>query len=79
MFQKYFWNIIELKPTLLAFFKIIQYKVQAICKIKLANVVEGDPKAPLSIATTPRLRGGRYFVRLIATIYPWSVFYIAKC
>ncbi len=28
--------------------------------IKLATIVEGDPKAPFSIATTPRCRGGRY-------------------
>ena len=28
---------------------------------KLATVVEGDQKAPFSIATTPRCRGGRYF------------------
>ena len=27
---------------------------------KLATIVEGDPKAPFSIATTPRCRGGRY-------------------
>ena len=25
---------------------------------KLATLVEGDPKAPFSIATTPRCRGG---------------------
>ena len=27
--------------------------------VKLATIVEGDPKAPFSIATTPRCRGGR--------------------
>ena len=27
-------------------------------QIKLATIVEGDPKAPFSIATTPRCRGG---------------------
>ena len=27
---------------------------------KLATIVEGDLKAPFSIATTPRCRGGRY-------------------
>ena len=31
-----------------------------ICKVKLATVVEGDPKAPFSIATTPWCRGGCY-------------------
>ena len=29
-------------------------------KSKLATIVEGDQKAPFSIATTPRYRGGRY-------------------
>ena len=29
-------------------------------KVKLATVVEGDRKAPFSIATAPRCRGGRY-------------------
>ena len=29
-------------------------------QVKLATIVEGDPKAPFSIATTPRCRGGRY-------------------
>ena len=28
--------------------------------VKLATIVEGNPKAPFSIATTPRCRGGRY-------------------
>ena len=27
--------------------------------VKLSNVVEGDPKVSVSIATTPRCRGGR--------------------
>ena len=31
-----------------------------IYSIKLATIVEGNPKAPFSIATTPRCRGGRY-------------------
>ena len=29
-------------------------------KVKLATIVEGNLKAPFSIATTPRCRGGRY-------------------
>ena len=28
--------------------------------VVLATIVKGDPKAPFSIATTPRCRGGRY-------------------
>ena len=31
-----------------------------VSKVKFAGVVEGGPKAPFSIATTPRCRGGRY-------------------
>ena len=39
-------------------------------KVKLATIVEGDPKAPFSIATTPRCRGGRYSIPWIAPLYP---------
>ena len=33
--------------------------LQCIRKLKLATVVEDDPKAPFSIASTPRCRGER--------------------
>ena len=36
----------------------------------LVTVVEGDPKAPFSIATTPRCRGGRYSFTWITPLYP---------
>ena len=39
-------------------------------KVKLATIVEGDPKAPFSIVTTPRCRGGRYSIPWIAPLYP---------
>ena len=35
----------------------------------MATVVEGDPKAPFSIATTPRCRGGCYSFPWIAPLY----------
>ena len=38
--------------------------------VKLATIVEGDPKAPFSIATTPRCRGGRYSIPRFAPLYP---------
>ena len=31
-------------------------------KLKLATIVEGDPKAPLSIATTPKCKEGYNFI-----------------
>ena len=37
---------------------------------KLATLVEGDPKASFSIATTPRCREGHYSIRWIAPLYP---------
>ena len=43
----------------------------------LATVVEGDQKAPFSIATTPRCRGGRYSFPWIAPLY--SLPHIAEC
>ena len=38
--------------------------------LKLATVVEGDPKAPFSIATTLRCRGSCYSYPWIAPLYP---------
>ena len=47
--------------------------------VRLATVVEGDQKAPFSIATTPRCRGGCYSFPWMAPLYPWYVPYIAEC
>ena len=46
-------------------------------KVKLVTLVEGNPKAPFSIATTPRCRGGRYSFPGIAivsvqVVHPYS-------
>ena len=38
--------------------------------VKLATIVEGDPKAPFSITTTPRCSGGCYSFPWIAPLYP---------
>ena len=38
-------------------------------KVKLASLVEGDPKVPFSIATTPRSTVGRYSILWIL-LYP---------
>ena len=39
----------------------------------MATIVEGNPNAPFSIATTPRCRGGRYsFPGLYIYIYIYS-------
>ena len=48
-------------------------------KVKLATLVEGDPKAPFSIATTPRCRRGHYSFHWIAPLYPGSVPNNAEC
>ena len=42
------------------FSKVTMYNNHNQRKVKLATIVEGNPKAPFSIATTPRRRGGRY-------------------
>ena len=39
----------------------------------MAIIVEDDPKAHFSIATTPRCRGGRYSFPCIASFYRWYV------
>ena len=46
------------------------YVKQVISKAMLVTLVEGDSKAPLSIATTPRCRGGRYSIPWIVPLYP---------
>ena len=48
-------------------------------KVRLTTLVEGDPKAPFSKATTPRYRGGRYSIPWIAPLYPWSLPYKTEC
>ena len=54
---------------------------QAVAMIsnKLATLVMGAPKAPFSIATTPRCRGGWYYFPWIAPLYPRSLPYNAEC
>ena len=47
--------------------------------VKLVTVVEGNPKAPFSIATTPRYRRVRYSFPWIAPLYPWYVLCNAEC
>ena len=47
-----------------------QYIYIYIYKLLLAIVVEGHPKAPFSIATTPRSRGRCYSFPWIAPLYP---------
>ena len=42
-------------------------------------LVEGDMKAPFSIATIPRCWGGHYSFPWIAPLYPPYVPYIAEC
>ena len=49
---------------------VIYMYIYIYSKVKLATIVEGDPKAPFSIATTPRCRGGRYSIPRIAPLYP---------
>ena len=48
-------------------------------KVKLATVIKANQKAPSSIATTLRCRGGHYSIPCIAPLSPWSVPYIAEC
>ena len=50
-----------------------------ISNVKLASVVEGDPKSHFLIATTLRCRVGHYSIPWIAPLYPWYVSYNAEC
>ena len=76
-FQKHFtvWRMRKARnPGSLTLACNIYIKV----KVKLATVVDGDQKAPFSITTTPRYRGGRYSflldcstLPLIRTLHCW--------
>ena len=50
--------------------ELFQFSNKSVVKVKLATIVEGDLKAPFSIATTPRCSGGRYSFPWIAPLYP---------
>ena len=55
----------------------IAYIYIYIYKVKLATLVEGDPKATFSIATA---RGvGEGTIPRIAPLYPWSLPYNNQC
>ena len=59
--------------------KVMQQPKNMNMLVKLETVVKGDPKAPLSIATTPRCKRGCYFFPWIAPLYPWYIPYNAEC
>ena len=47
------------------------YMCVCVCiKVKLTTLVEGDPKALFSIATTQKCSGGRYSINWFAPLYP---------
>ena len=48
-------------------------------EVNLVTVVEGNLKAPFSIATTLSYSGGCYSFPRIAPLYPWSIPYNAGC
>ena len=81
-FQVFLYNTNNLYTVI--WFKITSkdkhlWTIRASSKVKLATVVEGDPKASFSIATTLRCRGGRNTFPWIALLYPWSSPYNAEC
>ena len=47
--------------------------------VRWPTVVEGDQKAPFSIATTRKCWEDRYFFPNIAPLYPWYVSYNTEC
>ena len=75
-----FWEVIIFSGMLMSFFLIsgeyhlpnvkVKTRMHCIQLSKLATIVEGDLRAPFTIATTPRCRGGRYSFPWIAPLYP---------
>ena len=62
----------NLKPSFIRYSrcKLDSYLGTLKVKVKLATLVEGDPKAPFSIATTRRCCRGRYSISRTASLYP---------
>ena len=58
---------------------IIILRKKIIYKVVSKVIVKSNPKAPFSIASTPRCRGRRYSFPWSAPLYPWSVPYNAEC
>ena len=57
-------------------FKIVINDVYLILNLKLIKVnllIEGDTRAPFSIATTPKGRGGHHSFLWITPLYSWSL------
>ena len=44
----------------------------------LVTLLEGDPKAPFSLATRPRCRGGHYFIPYIARLDTYLIMLSVK-
>ena len=70
MYESIYLHIyVCMKGYLYVYMYVCSCVSKCIYMYKLATVVKGDLKAPLSIATTLRSGGGRYFISLIAPFY----------
>ena len=61
----------NIRPRMISIFTAFIWKVMIL--------VEGDLKAPFSIATTPKCRGGCYSIPWITSLYSWSLPYNVEC
>ena len=70
-----FWNVITSTFFHIKSFIYIYLYIYIYIYIysKLATIVEGDPKAPFSLATKAKCRGERYSFPWIDLLYPWSL------
>ena len=59
--------------------KVKSKGILIVVKVKLATIVEGDPKDPLQIAPTPISRQGRNSIPRVAPLYPSSSPYNTEC
>ena len=80
-FKWYLWHC-NIYTYIHIYIYIYTYVCVCVCihkSVKLVTLVEGDPKAPFSITTTPRCRRGCYSFLLIAPLYPCSLPYNTEC
>ena len=73
-FYKIFSNLkgialIKIQAFLFPNYVVTFFIVRYIVKVKLATIIEGDPKVPFSIATTLTCRGGCFSIPWIVPLY----------
>ena len=75
------WTLVHIIPSLghLCIFICLNVLISGyLGHLLMISIVEGEPKAPFSIASTPRCTKSCYSFPWTASLYPWSITYNAE-